>query len=213
MRNEYPPKTKEYIVKLHNCIERKWMRDVVFGFFNDSHQIDWYDPRILFQAMDMFDRYITKTKETAKIPPNQLESKEKGLFHTKAETELRFMACVHLCIKYFSTMTIAVPYANLFPEEMQTKKAIKIVENFEGSLIVHCFKYEIYRHTIYEAADEFGDVLTKEDVARLLIFYASNESIANAQMTRIELYKYYRENLKGSEGLDVELLRKPISVS
>lgn len=187
------------------CVEHRWMSKMAISIFNTRGKLNWYSNRILFQAMDLFDRYLTAVLSSAKFSESSIESEFKGLVHDKFGAELRFMVCCYLCVKYFSSLHHSIPFENIVSEEFRTKEALVVAEQFEGGLIKNCLCYDIYRPTLYETADLFDDKLDESDVRDLIVLYSMNPSID--RMVPSELYKYYKQNLKGK---DIQLLMKPI---
>jgi serine/threonine protein kinase len=200
------PEEKIYSPK---CIEHKWATKMAVSIFNDRTMTSWYNNRIMFQAMDLFDRYLTAIIESTQMSTNNslnIESEFKGLIHDKFGAELRFMTCIYLCIKYFSSLHHSILFENIVPVQFRTKEALIIAEQFEASLIKNCLGYEIYRRTLYETADLFDDKLDDTEVRDLLVLYGMNPDINGMNTTK--LYQYYRENLKGK---DLSELMKPIT--
>ena len=79
-------------------------------------------------------------------------------------------------------------------EEFLTEECLKIVEAFEGGLIVNCFKYDIYHDTIYEAADIYGDRLGELEIKNLLYLFTTNNYITDKYPE--EVYRAYRKIIK-----------------
>ena len=119
----------------------------------------------------MFDRYISAMLKSTTIAPNFVESELKGVVHDRLGTRLRFMICLYLCIKYFSSIRRPVSFDEVTFQEFNDKESKLIAESFEGGLIMNCLQYDIYHPTIYEAADDFGDKLTETDVRDLVLLY------------------------------------------
>lgn len=204
-RKTYLVDPREEEIYSPKCIEHKWMAKMAISIFNERNKSAWYNNRIIFQAMDLFDRYLTAMIDSAKKSESNVESEFKGLIHDKFGAELRFMVCIYLCIKYFSSLHHSMLFESIVPEEFKTKEALIIAEQFEGGLVKNCLNYEIYRPTLYETADLFDDKLDETDVRDLVVLYSMNSEING--MKTIKLYQYYRENLKGK---DVQALLKPI---
>lgn len=195
-RKLYPPQIeKEQVLLIKECVERKWMSQAATEIFNNRGSLRWYSHRALFQAMDLFDRYLSVMFHVTTIPSNAIESNLKGFIHDKFGAELRFMSCLYLCIKYFSSIHYPISYETIVAEEYRTNEAKLIAEQFEGGFIKNCLEYNIYRPTIYEAADDFGDKLEDSDIRDLIILYSMNNTFSG--MKSCELYQYYRTNLKG----------------
>jgi hypothetical protein len=205
-RRQHPPQPRrEKPLVVHKCIERKWMAQIMTEIFNNRAALKWYNDRALFQAMDLFDRYLAVMFHATTIPPSAVESDLKGFIHDKFNAELRFMTCLYLCIKYFSSIHYPVSYDSVVTENYRTEEAKLIAEQFEGGFVKNCLAYDIYYPTIYEAADAFGDKLTESDIRDLIILYSGNTSFSG--MTPIELYQYYRTHLRGRP---LEVLFAPI---
>ena len=201
--NAKPQKEQHMIIR--KCMERKWMAQAVTEIFNNRSSLRWYSNRALFQAMDLFDRYLAVMFHTTVIPPSAVESELKGFIHDKFGAELRFMTCLYLCIKYFSSIHFPISYDSIVAEEYRTPEAKLIAEQFEGGFIRNCLQYDIYRPTVYEAADEFGEKLEDTDIRDLIILYSMNMSFSG--FTPTELYQHYRTNLRGRP---LDLLFSPI---
>lgn len=194
-RQGFPPLCcKEETLTVRKCVERKWMADIATEIFNNRATLRWYSTRALFQAMDLFDRYLSVMFRFVTIPPNSMESDLKGFIHDKFSAELRFMTCLYLCIKYFSSIHYPISYDIIVSKEYRTPEAKMMAEQFEGGFIRNCLEYDIYRPTVYEAADQFGDRLDDTNIRDLIILYSMNYSFSG--MTPIELYQYYCDNLR-----------------
>jgi len=195
-RQKYPPQPRpEQIMLTRKCIERQWMAQAATEIFNNRSSLHWYTDRSLFQAMDLFDRYLSVMFHVTTIPPNAVESNLKGFIHDKFGAELRFMTCVYLCIKYFSSIHHPVRYDSIVADEYRTTESKLVAEQFEGGFIKNCLQYDIYRPTVYEAADNFGDKLEDSNVRDLIVLYSMNNTFSG--MKPSELYQYYRTNLRG----------------
>jgi len=193
-RKHYNLYDKEYLILIKPCIERKWMSDIAINIFNNRKTINWYTPRILFQAMDLFDRYLIVMFQNTKIHPNAIESDNKGFIHDKFNSELRFYTCIYLCIKYFSSIHVPISFTSILPSYLINNRSLLIAESFEGGFIKNCLEYNIYRPTIYESADSFNDYLSDQNIRDLIILYTKNNTIS--KFTPSKLYHYYKFFLK-----------------
>ena len=193
-RERFPPGQEEQYIIIRDSMERKWMAQTAIEVFNNRDELKWYTHRALFQAMDLFDRYMSVMFHHTPITPDMLESEYKGYIHDKFGAELRFVACLYLCIKYFSSIHYPVSYDSVVADVYKTPAAKAVVEQFETAFISGCLEYKIYRPTVYEAPDEFRDILDETAIRDLLILYSMNNSFSG--MTHNEVYKYYRDNLR-----------------
>jgi serine/threonine protein kinase len=210
-RKLYCPVMEDRLI-IHDCIERRWMSQIAIDIFNNRRQLVWYSPRTIFQAMDLFDRYLAVMFYSTKIVSNAVESDIKGLVHTKIDTQIRFVTCLYLTIKYFSSVHYPIAFDKITQEikclEFVAKEAQLVAEEFEATFIRDGLQYDIYRPTLYEAADNVenvkGDYLNDEDIRDLIMLYM-NPTIN--RMTPTELYAHYKANLRGHKQ---EVIMAPI---
>lgn len=187
------------VLEVIDCLERKWMIHVAFTVFNNRNSIKWYQHRVLFQAIDIFDRYLTWAVQCARAGDsrfslNPKESHDRGLLHSRYDTELRFTVCLYVSIKYFTTLNIPVSYHDLAAESYRTDKALLIAEQFEMTLIRDTLQFAIYRDTVYEIADQFGDILDDKGIRDILMIHGMTTSFSG--MTPQELYNLYKQALE-----------------
>ena len=187
----------DYKINVKSCVERRWMATLVTDIFNRRGKLKWYSDRALFQAMDLFDRYLISMFHVIKIPKNAVESDFKGFIHDKVGTEVRFMTCLYMCIKYFSSIHYPHSFENIVENKYTSEQAKLVAEQFEGGLIKNCLEFNIYRPTVYEIADDFNDKLDESKIRDLIILYSMNDSISG--MNPSQLFHYlkliYMENL------------------
>ena len=174
-----------------NCMERKWMSQTAMCLYEAREKLEWYNHRCFFQAIDMFHRYLYVMHQN--VPDHLLESELTGKVHDEFHTNLLFMACIYMCIKYFSSIHYPIPFSDIVQEEFLTDQCKALVEQFEGGLIKNCFQFDIYRTTLYEAADDYGDRLEDEDIKNLLLILTHNQTLHDCYPT--DVYKSYR-NMK-----------------
>lgn len=184
IRDKYKKIYKEEPINYAVCLERQWMSQTVTCLYNSRENLEWYNHRCLFQAIDMFHRYLHA------MYLNKNES-----IHDEFHTNLLFMTCVYISIKYFSSIHTPIPFSAIVQEEFLTDECKLIVENFEGGLIKNCFNYYIYNSTLYEAADCLNDKLDDLDIRNLLIISSQNNYLQNKLPS--EVYKYYKLFMKG----------------
>jgi len=176
MRNRYQSKIyKESPIVYHLCQEREWMAQTAICLFKSRQDLEWYNHRCLFQAIDMFHRYLHAIDDVK---------------HDEFHTNLLFMTCIYISIKYFSSIHVPLPFSAIVQEEFLTPECNLIVSEFEGGLIKNCFKYDIYNPTIYEAADVLNDHLGDDDVYNLLMIFSQNCHLEGKLPS--DVYKYYK---------------------
>ena len=187
-RENFPPVIKkEPIIKVIECKERKWGTKLAFIIFNSRVGLTWYRHRILFQSIDIFDRYLVYLEKQNNF---KIESEFSGKYMTRYESQLRYIVCLYMCIKYFTTLSTPIPFTELATEEYKSEKALIEAEEFEKKMIKDVLHFKIYRETIFEINDriENSKVLDEYEIRDLLLSYGTMKS---------------QENIKPSELLDM----------
>lgn len=198
-RKQYPPLlSMVHPIQIYDIYERHIAIEIAFNVYNDQHLHSWYRHRMIFQAIDLYDRYLDwliqnpqkhkKYKHYTKYKKSN-NSKYQGDYLSKIEIETYFCVCLYVAIKYFTTMTIPVSFTELIQSisilDNPTKIQHTIAEDFERHLIVDICDFNIYRPTIYEIASFYGQQLSQPDIHHLLSRYGQLSSI---KTTNKELY-------------------------
>lgn len=149
VRRDIPPEADPLPrIKCINCNERKWAIQMAYSFFNDRHKYDWYSHSILFQAIDIFDRYLLYLNRNTSTTSRQ--NSVKGLFLDNYRAKLSFLVCMYLSIKYFAGAIYPVSFSSIAEHNFRTTKALKIADELESNLIKEILEYQIYRKTVYD---------------------------------------------------------------
>ena len=151
-----------------DCLERKIGGQIIMNLFHKRSTLSWYRHRILFQAFDIWDRYLASLNTPSTL-----------------SIEMRFYVCIYLCIKYFTTMSSPISYANLIdvtPEELRN------IEQFEFHLVGNVLNYKIYQNTLYELVDHGND---DRQIENLLLVLTSVTSYSG--LTAPILANLYKE--------------------
>lgn len=191
IRKTFIPKQFEHRIAVIDCIEREWGMKAAFTVFNNRKNYDWYSHRVLFQAVDMFDRYLyyTFNKLGSEIE-TKIQSEHCGLIHTPTETTLCFLVCLYIGIKYFMGLEGATGFTDVAHKDFHTEEMILKAEDLELELIKNVFQMRIYRPTIYEEADKMGDRLDEDSICDLLRLYGSLTNFHG--MKPKDLYSLFR---------------------
>lgn len=166
-------------ILISDCVERRWGMRLAREIFNRRHVFTtWYSDRILFQGMSLYDRYISTITHTMLPHPTAVESEDRGRYHTKFESELRFIVCMYIAIKYFSSIQAPVSYNVIANESFTTESALKQAEQFELNFVQNCLQYRVYQPTLYEEADRLNIVLSPSQVSDLVLLYTLGAGIS-----------------------------------
>lgn len=193
-RAAWPPEPPAAsLLAVSDIQERRWAMQVARTIYANRTLFGWYSHRILFQAIDMFDRYLEWLQHNGE--PVNLESDLTGRYLSYYEVQLRFSVCVYVAIKYFTSMQAPIAFTQLCPAPFHTPEAMASAEEFETFLVREVFHYALYRETIYEAADYYQEVLTEPEIEQLLQVYTELTSYSGLSSRR--LYKLVRFALAG----------------
>ena len=191
----YPPVPPEpkpvYIIC---CRERAWACKAAFLVFNGRACLSWYKHSIIFQSIDLFDRYLHYLHVTH--GKRLTESKYQGKYLTRYYAELHYIVCLYMCIKYFTTLHIPISFHELASDHYRTEKAMIEAEEFEKKMLKDVLKLHIYRDTIYEVATNINHVIPDEYQTRDLLDRYGN---INKHYSNISVSDLYDELTKPSE--------------
>lgn len=171
LRHFYPPVPPPLpVIKIIPCVERRWVSEIAMYIFSRRDQYEWYQHRVLFHAIDLFDRYL----EYCFNQPETLREEEtsfSGRIHSRKEVELRFYVALYLMHKYHTTMYIPVEWIEFSPKDFHSEEHLAIGEEFETFLIVDVADFSIYRDTVFEMAEHYYHKLSIDSIFRLLTSY------------------------------------------
>lgn len=200
LRNQYPRPSAQRIYIIESP-ERFWMREFVMEWFGTArmNKTVWFRPRIIFQAVDLFDRYCYLLYNSDEPRHYQLDNYG-GIdtcFYDRFGTRLRFVACIYICYKYFLTLRSVSPFKTIMKSldpSMKDDSLLPIAEGFEIQLLTRMFPLGLYRPTIYEAPDYLSKYLDSTDYLPLMKMYLYDDSVNGS--TPYQLINYYFKHLK-----------------
>lgn len=162
MRTKYPPITEiKREINIINCVERRWAANVFFSIYNNNKKYKWYSHDILFQAFQLFDRYLDHAfsePNTVFITPIRATT---GQLNNKVETELYAYTCVYIMYKYYNTLYKIYPWSSIFPKKYISDENLIVIEEFEKYMIRKVTKYIIFNHSLIDILSNNYNVDTK----------------------------------------------------
>jgi serine/threonine protein kinase len=187
VRSMFPPVDLNYNnpkIKIIKCDERSWAMGIVYYYYDRQLVTDpisgkrlypWYQNRILFQAIDIYDRFLCYYYEKKMYNDKKLN---------KEGAELCFTICLYLSIKYFVTLLDKCSFNELVNEQYGTPDMKKLAEDYEWFILSDVLSFKIYRPTVYETADNFDIKLDPQQTVNLLYVYAGL-SEENCEITQL----------------------------
>ncbi|SPN79104.1 Serine/Threonine protein kinase [Cedratvirus Zaza IHUMI] len=169
-------KTYDRKLVLHDKKERRYALQMVFTLHNMRASLPlWYKPRILFQSICLFDRYLD---HVCKKYPSGI--KEDGSIHSEEGVRIRFLCCLYMAAKYFSSLLVLPSFSHFVPCIFRNslsyygeEELYKILEEFERYMIFEVCANDVYSTTPYEIADLFDKKLSPGEITSLLHYYAN----------------------------------------
>lgn len=159
-REKYPPGDKNLpCIRIVKSTERNYIIDIVINIYNNRDSHEWYKHRILFHAIDLYDRYLEYKYN------NNLQEDDKN------KSILQFYVCLYIFHKFYVSMDYCVTWEEFIPAKLNTKTNYVNGERFEKFLIQTVTNYNFYRETLYEIPDHYEDILSEQDIQNLLYEY------------------------------------------
>ncbi len=188
-RKHYPPiKERSPHITIIPCNERRWACKIAFIIFNaraKKNVAPWYKHRIIFQSIDMFDRYIVYMDVNNNN--TKLTESKQGKYISRYQAELRFLVCMYICIKYFTTLQTPISFTTLASDNYKSEKAMIEAEEFEKKMIREVLNLTIYRNTIYETLDNLPMKVNDYQIRDLLWNYGRIKKKMD-NITPLDLY-------------------------
>lgn len=159
------------IINIRYCDERFKAATLAINIYNNRYIIEnnitklrynWYQHRILFHSLDLFDRFLEAHNS----------SLSDELIH------LYYYSCLYMSIKYFLTLLSPDRFIDLLDLNPEFKSIYidnpnldKLIKDFEWYMLKNVVNYSVYRSTVFEAADFFQLILTEEQIRNLFSQY------------------------------------------
>ena len=182
-RKAYPPFDINFFNPTVNMLlkpERMYAANLAIIYYNDRYALTglglrrypWYQHRIMFQSLDLFDRFLChyySEKNTGSEPLS------------KEISEIYYITCLYLSIKYFLTINTPCSFNDILPACYFGEESTKQAKSFEWYLLSVVLKFDIYRTTLFEATDFFNIKVDEVTISKLFegfcTYYVQNHSL------------------------------------
>lgn len=163
---------KDISIHINNNYDRHNTRSKFIDVYQKIETEEWFNFKILFSAIDLFDRYSEKVDEIHLI-----------------------LTCLYLSIKYNNTLTHVTSFKNLLIKlSLYSSKTFaslyKAIKELERKVIDQLYS-DLFRPTIYDLSFEFHDNLDTETLLKLFDFYWSIQRNGSLRFH----YKQFRSEL------------------
>jgi serine/threonine protein kinase len=158
---------RNYIINVRNDSNRKTICNIIFTFFNNRENLDWYSHKIMFHSLSLWDLYYNSD--------NQIIG---NTTHTLGECVYVYYIVLYLCIKYFSIFPIRIDFNKLTHNAYSNRNNL----DFERRFIRDFLQCKFYRNTIYECSPE---TLDETSVCKLLQLYGELSDCVNYSVVQL----------------------------
>lgn len=174
----------------------------------EVERFKWYSDRVLFQAIDMMDRFIDycesdnyNKKDFTRISFDNYTPDCNAEYLSASMTRFYFVTCIYMSIKYFNSLSKIIDFKVLVRDIFMLSRSHKITNilikkacNFEKLLIKEIFiKDGIYRKTLYETSDDYDVLLKGKDKTVLLEIFLKLKSFKGYTLN--EIFRQLQEQL------------------
>lgn len=181
-RKEYPPVKKEKQVIIYDIIERKWASNILIEVYNNRSKIEWYDIRILFHSLRIFDIYLNHLLHDDNVEKGNKEIEGVGRILTCNQTEFTIWTIMYMFHKFFTVLSLCESWENFYKfgeekmkdkrnkkeirlEQLRINKLIREVAELEKILIDDVLGYNIFDDSLLEFMDaDYDEDITQEDI-------------------------------------------------
>jgi len=159
-------------------LPKKAERKKLFLFVQTIYKEVDISPRILFQSLSLFNRYLAHVN---------YDHSEEGII-------LRYLTCLYISFKYFSKLIemkefFAFLPNKFYPDKYSNKETLRFAEEFERYMVFNVCNKNIYSPTPYEAADEFNHKLKQKEISSLLDYYSK----VVGKYTSLEIFSSWKK--------------------
>lgn len=198
IKEKYSPNSQElHFIYIKNCIERQWMFQIVEKLSINTHA--WFNYKLIFHAIDIFDRYLKWSFDNIGSPNVQFvaeETEDRGQLLSYQDVNLRFYVCLYMFHKYDGIMRPVYSWENFVPPDYAVEDAKDIFLKFERFLVEEVCDYIIFKPTLFEIGDDDDiRILPTDLICQNLIKGYSDPNIDwDGKGSVRALYKYLMKN-------------------
>lgn len=160
-----------YVLNLENSIERKIAINIAKNIYDNKKLYSWYTHRILFQGMDLYDRYLEYKSKNC----NSIYSID-PFYKSEDGCILTFTTCLYISYKYFLAFEKQLSWMLFAPSQYANSVYETICENFEKFLIFDVCSTGIYRDTLYDVVKQLKMEINDHLVDKLFKGYCQTET-------------------------------------
>ena len=157
------------VLRCVDCVERRNIASFLATYESRS-QLCWYSSKMLFLAMNIFDRFLWsiysagKTPSTTRKESDQEDMIVEGGMLTVIENRLLVTTCIYMALKYFVLLSHAPPLTSILPKDVSKTKGVVTCMILEDK-ILNEFGFRTYHGTLYtwlakSAHDRIGTIIT-----------------------------------------------------
>lgn len=188
----YPPRCPDlFPIKIVDSPERRWMFDTVNVIVTNRGSLAWFNWKILFHGIELFDRYLTwASVNVPKRNPDDLN----GFFVSRITTELYVYVCMYIFHKYFLSSGYPFTWETFFPAIYSDDASKRIGDSFETNIIQNASQQRLFQYSLLEVVYDYEDVVTDDSLIALLGEYSKISQWENKSIRSLYRHITNRED-------------------
>lgn len=182
-RLKFPPVKVYRVITIRDTIERKWACNVLIDVFNNHNKVIWFDVRILFHSLRVFDLYLENLIKNESHEKRDKEVQGSGRILICRDVEIVIWAIMYMFYKFFTILEHYISWLDFYKfgeeklvskkdkrearlENARVKKLADTFNKLENYLIKDVLEYiYIFEDTFLEMMDEnYDDEIKEEDI-------------------------------------------------
>lgn len=179
-------------------IERKWMLEIAESIYQSSPGLRWYSSRILFTAIDIFERYLYYefSGRGLSLSNRSRETDIHGLVLSKLDVQIFFFATIYMTIKFYTSSRGLITWKETVGPALQPDDIESRALKFESDLLSKHLMYVIYRRNLYEYYPPGTDRVphSAQDIRNILDFLHCHDDYYGEYLS--SLYYRYQNFIK-----------------
>lgn len=187
---------------VHSNTRRAYIFDEVNEIYKNRRDLFWYEHRILFNSLSLYDQFIHYSQN------NEVEFENYILKYVNRNRDgylFVFYSCIYLSMKFFNNIDFS--FHKLCPKinfkkalrsgdkKINNKHVHKTYQSLEFNMLMHLFNWRVFFPNVYEVANYFNYRLNSAQIYDLLKYYLSLSSKDDYSARKV-FFQFYNEKIK-----------------
>jgi serine/threonine protein kinase len=159
-----------------DCVERSYIKTFQ-EIFNKRSSISWYNHKMIFTAIDIYDRYLSrlyrnesKTPKTVPRFSDEIQIIPEGKKLTEQESVLLPTVIIYLSLKYHTMLSLVPSLRSIMPVGLDKDKSMGICLDLE-SRVLESMGFKLYFGTFFTC---LGNTATEGYISKIISNYVAD---------------------------------------